>query len=400
MNFESVFEDNVQIVGVLLANQLISGTSGDGGAGTISATGEISGGSLNISGSSSLKNTTVDGSLDVSGSTSINTLNTQGQATLNSANVTNNQTVGGTLGVTGTTTLTNLSVSGNETVGGTLDVTGTTTLTNLSVSGNETVGGTLAVTGATTLSNTLAVTGTTTLSSTLKIPTTEPTNPQYIALATSAGLMGLLGVGSTGQVIGYDGTNIGWVNQTGGGGGGLSIGNWAVLQEQFINANPPLHYTTTSPFINLAGGNTSLGNGNYNRIFTTIKTSSTSPLQTPLSTRQYTYGNQTVQCLHNFTLLGGTYIVMGSFPAGIPNSGNSSVGSHLANLETAGGTIISRGTSEYTKTTSRSIISDIITLTNTTTLLIKHYISSCTNLGFPTGIGTETYGTLMIIRVD
>ena len=86
--------------------------------------------------------------------------------------VTNNATVGGTLGVTGDATLsgagTGLAVTNNATVGGTLGVTGDATLsgagTGLAVTNNATVGGTLGVTGATTLSSTLGVTGDATLS--------------------------------------------------------------------------------------------------------------------------------------------------------------------------------------------------------------------------------------------
>jgi fibronectin-binding autotransporter adhesin len=74
--------------------------------------------------------------------------------------VTNNATVGGTLGVTGATTLggpaflaatgLGLSVLNNATIGGTLGVIGATTLAALT-SGNNQINGTLNVTGVSTL---------------------------------------------------------------------------------------------------------------------------------------------------------------------------------------------------------------------------------------------------------
>jgi hypothetical protein len=125
-------------------------------------------------------NATVGGTLGVTGATSLSTLTTSGLATLNSLGVTNNATVGGTLGVTGATSLSTLTTSGlaslnslgvtnNATVGGTLGVTGATSLSTLTTSGlatlnslgvtnNATVGGTLGVTGLLTASNGLTVT--------------------------------------------------------------------------------------------------------------------------------------------------------------------------------------------------------------------------------------------------
>ncbi|MEC8568908.1 MAG: hypothetical protein VXY56_11625, partial [Pseudomonadota bacterium] len=78
-----------------------------------------------------------DGSFDsltVSGASNLAGLNA-GASTLTSVGVTNNATVGGTLGVTGASTLNSVGVTNNATVGGTLGVTGATTLTSVSVSG-------------------------------------------------------------------------------------------------------------------------------------------------------------------------------------------------------------------------------------------------------------------------
>jgi len=98
------------------------------------------------------------------------TLSSSGASTLNSLGVTNNATVGGTLGVTGATTLGTLSVTnetdtGNLTVSGglqataignvtpgtaaftTLSTSGAATLASASITGNATVGGNATVTG-------------------------------------------------------------------------------------------------------------------------------------------------------------------------------------------------------------------------------------------------------------
>lgn len=115
------------------------------------------------------QNASVGGTLGVTGNTSMSTASTSGLATLNSLAVTNSATVGTTLGVTGNTSLSTLStsglatlnsasVTGNATVGGTLGVTGNSSFSTFSSSGlgspnslavtaNATVGGTLGVTG-------------------------------------------------------------------------------------------------------------------------------------------------------------------------------------------------------------------------------------------------------------
>ena len=90
-----------------------------------------------------------------------------GTSTLTSLSVTNNETVGGTLGVTGattlsssltagTSTLTSLSITNNETIGGTLGVTGASSLTSLTASGTSTLT-TLITTGAATFSSTVRI---------------------------------------------------------------------------------------------------------------------------------------------------------------------------------------------------------------------------------------------------
>jgi hypothetical protein len=118
-------------------------------------------GTLNVTGATTLASLTVTGATVTNGITNTGniattTLSTSGLATLNSLAVTNNATIGGTLGVTGLTTTngiantgniatTTLSTTGAATVGGALTVAGVTTL-----NGATTVNNTLNVTGATT----------------------------------------------------------------------------------------------------------------------------------------------------------------------------------------------------------------------------------------------------------
>ncbi len=147
------------------------------------------------------QNATVGGTLGVTGNTSVSTLSSSGAVSPNSLAVTNNATVGGTLGVTGNSSLSTLSTSGaatlnslgvtnNATVGGTLGVTGNAGFTTfsssglgspnslsvastLSVSGNSSFS-TLSSSGLATLSS-LSVTNTGTLN-TLVVNTTATTN--------------------------------------------------------------------------------------------------------------------------------------------------------------------------------------------------------------------------------
>lgn len=104
--------------------------TGDVGTGTLSTTGLATLNSVGVT-----NNATVGGTLGVTGATTLSTLSTSGAATLNSVGVTNNATVGGTLGVTGATTLSTLSTSGAA------------TLDSVAVTNNATIGGTLGVTG-------------------------------------------------------------------------------------------------------------------------------------------------------------------------------------------------------------------------------------------------------------
>jgi hypothetical protein len=91
---------------------------------------------------------------------------TTSSVTFGTLSVTNNTTVGGTLGVTGAATLSNnLSVGGNISVTGTAAVTGnlsvnTNKFTVDSATGNTSVAGTLSVTGNSTLSGNASVAGT------------------------------------------------------------------------------------------------------------------------------------------------------------------------------------------------------------------------------------------------
>ena len=114
---------------------------------------------LIISGSQVLPKTT--NTLDLgSNSTRFKNAYIDGTTVSDALTVTDNATVGGTLGVTGATTLSSTAaITGNTTVGGTLGVTGASTLNSVAVTNNATVGGTLGVTGNSTIGGTLGVTG-------------------------------------------------------------------------------------------------------------------------------------------------------------------------------------------------------------------------------------------------
>ncbi len=177
----------VTIQNAMITNGINNGTDGITNAGAISGVTTLgTSGLATLNSASVTNNATVGGTLGVTGNTTLSTVSTSGLATLNSASVTNNATVGGTFGVTGNTSLSTVSTSGlatlnsasvtnNATVGGTLGVTGNTTLSTVSTSGlatlnsasvtnNATVGGTLGVTGNTTLS-TVSTSGLATLNS-------------------------------------------------------------------------------------------------------------------------------------------------------------------------------------------------------------------------------------------
>ncbi|WP_421763590.1 hypothetical protein [Ekhidna sp.] len=127
-------------------------------------------------------NATVGGTLGVTGATTTagitntgnvgtGTLSTTGAATLNSAGITNNATVGGTLGVTGATTTAGITNTGN--VGtGTLSTTGAATLNSAGVTNNLTVGGTLGLATGTTV-NDISIDGTLVDNSDNSIPTEQ-----------------------------------------------------------------------------------------------------------------------------------------------------------------------------------------------------------------------------------
>ena len=124
---------------------------------------------LIISGSQVLPKTT--NTLDLgSNSTRFKNAYIDGTTVSDALTVTDNATVGGTLGVTGATTLSSTAaITGDTTVGGTLGVTGASTLDSAAVTNNATVGGTFGVTGNSTIGGTLGVTGNSTIGGTLGV---------------------------------------------------------------------------------------------------------------------------------------------------------------------------------------------------------------------------------------
>lgn len=131
-------------------NETVGGTLGVTGATTLSSTLAVTGDQTNTG------NLAVNGGSVTTTATTANLFNANA-TTLNIGGAATSLTIGAT---TGTATLRNttVAITNNATVGGTLGVTGNTTLS-----------GTLGVTGATTLSSTLGVTGAATLSSTLAV---------------------------------------------------------------------------------------------------------------------------------------------------------------------------------------------------------------------------------------
>jgi hypothetical protein len=104
-------------------NTGVAGTLGVSGAATLQST-------LGVTGATTTRGITNTGNVGTQ------TLSTSGLATLNSASVSNNATVGGSLGVTGATTLSStLGVVGAATLGSTLDVTGVSTLGRSTIAG-------------------------------------------------------------------------------------------------------------------------------------------------------------------------------------------------------------------------------------------------------------------------
>lgn len=141
---------NISTTGLSLTNLTVTGTSDLQGAVTAGAGLDVTGattldavtasGAAALNGGTTTTTLTASGAAALNGGTNTTTLSTTGLATLDSASITNNATVGGTLGITGTTTAaainatdidsSTLDTTGNVTVGGTLDVTGATTLNN------------------------------------------------------------------------------------------------------------------------------------------------------------------------------------------------------------------------------------------------------------------------------
>ena len=183
-NIINVF-DKLDVSGVDISHNLIVA-----GASTLASVGVIGnatvGGTLDVTGASTFTSATVSDVLDVSGvDISHNlivagTLDVTGASTLDSVGVTNNASVGGTLGVTS-----------NATVGGTLGVTGASTLDSVGVTNNASVGGTLGVTGASTFASA-------TVSDVLDA---SATTLNSLNVSTTANVMGTL-TGTT--VIGND----------------------------------------------------------------------------------------------------------------------------------------------------------------------------------------------------
>jgi len=210
----------------------------------ITTTANISGANLAASGTLGVTGVSTLGTV-VAGATSTSTLSSSGLATLNSLSVTNNGAIGGTFDVTGLSTFTGTAnFDGDMRLGSdaadTIDVQGTMTIDTLSVTNNATIGGTLGVTGNTLLStlttsglaslNSATMAGTIDMNSNTIIDVPDPANPlevankQYvdaeIAAVTSGGVTeddpfvedvlntGELCIGKAGNIVGCDVTTV------------------------------------------------------------------------------------------------------------------------------------------------------------------------------------------------
>ena len=178
-----------------------------------------------------------------------------GSVNFNNLNITDNLTVGGTLGVTGPTTLySTLDVAGpvgltnNVHIGGTFGVTGATNLTYLTATNNTNIGGTLGVTGDTHLTN-LEVSGYATVNSTLDINGMTTMNDN-VKLSNPVGTIDI-------------GSNVGPItltNNVTGTTSAVTSGTAFIPNTLIVNAGCPYDYINVFIPIDLFGGHTTLTN--------------------------------------------------------------------------------------------------------------------------------------------
>jgi hypothetical protein len=125
----------------------------------------------------------------VTGASSFSTISTSGAASLDSAAITNNASIGGTLGVTGATTLASLnaqastlasaSVTGNASIGGTLGVTGASSFSTISTSGAASLES-AAITNDASVGGDFGVAGDATVSGMLTAASGNISGPAYV----------------------------------------------------------------------------------------------------------------------------------------------------------------------------------------------------------------------------
>jgi hypothetical protein len=285
----------------------------------------------------------------------------------------------------GTISGTSVNSSGNMTAVGT--VSGAT----VSSTGNITAVGSMSSESVTT--NTInAGSATTTTITKPQVPTDlSVTTPSSLLVANSSGILGLLGVGTNGQLLGSDGTGLLWQTASGGGGGSVDIGGYIILSETYTNGSYPFYFNGTGSTIGRnVSANTSTG---YQRLFNSNVNNLSG-----VSTSSTIIVNKTEGYFYNFTLPAGNYIVIGSFPA----VSNDNSARHYANLEPTSGTAFVYGTVEISKNSSstRSIINGVLALSASTTFTIKHYTSdSRMDLGVTTFNLNNKVGTIMFIKI-
>jgi hypothetical protein len=350
MDYQIVYEDNVDVDGVLRARQITVQSSNEIGDGSIAAQSMIT---------NEITANTIVSSGAISGQQFATTGNTAASGEVKATTITATDTISGT-NVVATTLKADI-----------IDVnTGTTTQINAP-----------------------------------KLPTTLSTNimsGKYIPVADTNGVVALLQAPSLSeQYLGSDGTGaMLWkaVSVTG------TLNNWAILNEQYINGNGSTYYDGT---IIRSASSISQSSASYIRVFTAITESTTGSVITGKTSVSFTNASPNSVCYTDFTLASGKYLFIGSFPSGTaPGANNNAYIKHYINIESANSSFTSvQGTQEMATATTRTLINNMVTLSISTKLLVKHYTTFTTSgnitahLGVASGSGTPFYGTLLIVKL-
>jgi hypothetical protein len=429
MDFQIVYDDNIDINGVIRAKQLILQSSPGNGNGSIMTSGTVSGTDITASGvlsGASVNSTGTVSGTDVTATGVLSGASVNSTGTVSGTDITASGTVtGGTVTSTGAVSGTNITASGtlsgatiisSGAMSGT-DITASSTVTGATITSTGAVSGTnitasSTLTGATVKADIIAVNnGTTTLINAPRLPTslsTGVTSGKYLQVADASGIIKLLQAPvSSSQYLGSNGTDLLWKTQSSISG---TLNNWAILNEQYVSGNNPTHYNESIKLANSIAAN---GNQTYTRVFTNISESSSGSVITAKTGTSYTNAFPQIlssgTCYYDFTLGAGKYLFIGSFPASLAGASSTNNLRHYIRLESVDSTcpaIAIQGTHEVaTLTVTRSTMSSINTFSSNVQLALKHYVSrtgsnGTTNLGVPAATSTPFYGTLLIIKLE